>query len=98
MEIRFEADRVSVETIYMNSNVVVTVDANPRDIAEKLDMDDRLHDLDASDVVEEIGHIECLEAIGEEEVREWLLKNSDHDDLLKYIGLDKIHDFLSHQE
>jgi|GEM_PF-3525088 len=29
-------------------------------------------------------------------VRAWLLKNDSHDDILEDIGLDKIHEFLSH--
>lgn len=31
-------------------------------------------------------------------VRKWLLSNDNHDDILEAIGLDEIHEFLSHAE
>lgn len=31
-------------------------------------------------------------------VRAWLLLNDNHDDILEAIGLDEIHEFLSHAE
>lgn len=97
MEITFPADSVSVDSTYHTSGVMVTVEANGREIAAKLDLDDRLYDLDPVDIVSEVGATELLEQIGEEEVRAWLLANSDPDDTLEHIGLDKIHEFLSHE-
>lgn len=96
MEITFPADSVSVDSTYHTSGVSVTVEANGREIAAKLDLDDRLHDLDPVDIVSEAGADNLLQQIGEDEVRTWLLANSDPDDTLEYIGLDKIHEFLSH--
>ena len=98
MEITFPADSVSVDSTYHNSGVSVTVEANGRDIAAQLDLDDRLHDLDAVDIISEVGAETLLQQIGEEDVRKWLLANSDPDDTLEYIGLDQIHEFLSHDE
>ena len=46
MSITFDADSVSVESVGRNSQVRVTVDAQPREIAVELDIDDRLHDLE----------------------------------------------------
>lgn len=37
-----------------------------------------------------------LEGLDVEDVREWLLKKDNHDDILEAIGEDKIHEFLSH--
>ncbi|MNH37947.1 hypothetical protein D3C79_989160 [compost metagenome] len=96
MEITFPADSVSVDSTYHTSGVSVTVTANGREIAAQLDLDDRLHDLDPVDIVSEVGATTLLEQIGEEEVRVWLLANSDPDDTLEHIGLDKIHEFVSH--
>lgn len=96
MEITFDADSVSIDSNYHKSGVSVTVEANGRDIAGKLDLDDRLYDLDPVDIVSEVGAEKLLEQIGEEDVRKWLLTNSDPDDTLEYIGLDKIHEYLSH--
>lgn len=97
MEITFPADSVSVDSTYHNSGVSVTVEANGREVAAQLDLDDRLHELDPVHIVSEVGATELLEQIGEEEVRSWLLANSDPDDTLEHIGLDKIHEFLSHE-
>ncbi|USW94211.1 hypothetical protein NHF39_23185 [Pseudomonas proteolytica] len=37
-----------------------------------------------------------LEGLDVDDVREWLLKNDNHDDILEAIGEEKIHEFLSH--
>jgi len=97
MEITFPADNVSVDSTYHNSGVSVTVQANGREVAAQLDLDDRLHDLDPVDIVSEVGAETLLQQIGEEEVRAWLLANSDPDDTLEHIGLDKIDEFMSHR-
>lgn len=97
MAITFPADSVSVDSTYNNSGVSVTVEANGREVAAQLDLDDRLHDLDPVDIVSEVGATKLLEQIGEEEVRVWLLANSDPDDTLEHIGLDKIDEFMSHR-
>ena len=55
MEITFPADSVSVDSTYHNSGVSVTVEANGREVAAQLDLDDRLHDLDPVDIVSEVG-------------------------------------------
>ncbi|WP_095067869.1 hypothetical protein [Pseudomonas sp. Irchel 3A18] len=98
MEITFPASSVSIEGRYQTVGVSVTVIGSGREIAAQLDLDDRLHDLDAVDVVSEVGAAKLLEQIGEEEVRTWLLANSDPDDTLEHIGSDKIHEYLSHGE
>ncbi len=96
MEINFPADSVNVDSSVRTGGVNVTVTGNGRDIAAQLDLDDRLHDLDPIDIVGELGAAKLLEQIGEEEVRKWLLANSDPDETLDQIGLDKIDEFLSH--
>lgn len=97
MSITFNADEVRVESA-RNNEVSVTVEANGREIAEQLDLDDRLYDLDPSDIVGEVGFEKLLEAMDEDDVRKWLLENTDPDDTLEHIGLDKIHEYLSHGE
>nr|WP_314877291.1 hypothetical protein [uncultured Pseudomonas sp.] len=96
MKITFPADSVSVDSSYHTSGVMVTVEANGREIAAKLDLDDRLYDLDPVDIISEVGVENILESIDEDVVRKFLLENSDPDDTLEHIGLDKIHEFLSH--
>lgn len=97
MEITFPADSVSVDSTYHISSVMITVEANGREIAAKLDLDDRLHDLDPVDIISEVGVENILESIDEDVIRKFLLENSDPDDTLEHIGLDKIHEFLSHE-
>jgi len=98
MEIKFEAESLSVDSRYHTSGISVCVEAKGRDIAVQLDLDDRLYDIDVSDIVSEVGAETILNEIGKDQVREWLLKNSDPNDTLEYIGLDKIHEYLSHGE
>ena len=96
MEITFPAESVIVDSTYHTSGVIITVEANGREIAAKLDLDDRLYDLDPVDIIGEVGVENILESIEEEDIRKFLLENSDPDDTLEHIGLDKIHEFLSH--
>ena len=98
MEIVFKASRVTTEHLGSGygSYLEVTAEASGRDVAEALDLDDRLYELDPSDILTEVPAEKMLEAIGEEDVRKWLLANSDPDDTLEYIGEDKIAEFMSH--
>lgn len=95
MELIFEADEATIICTH-RSMLQVTVNADLNALAAKLDLDERLHDLDPVDVADHIGSEKLLEAIGEDDVRKWLLENSDPDDILEYIGEEKIHEFLSH--
>lgn len=55
-------------------------------------------DVDAGDIAEQLPDADRLEGMDVDVVRAWLIKNDDHDDILEHIGLDKIHEFLSHAE
>lgn len=55
-------------------------------------------DVDAGDIAEQLSDADRLEGMDVDVVRAWLIKNDDHDDILEHIGLDKIHEFLSHAE
>lgn len=98
MEITFNAESVSIDSNYRTSEISLTIEANGREVAEKLDLDDRLYDLCPVDVADEIGRNKMLDAIGEEDILKWAIANIDHDDILEFIGLEKIHEFLSHEE
>lgn len=52
--------------------------------------------VDGSSIAAELSDDDRLEGLNVEVVRAWLLKNDNHDDILEDIGLDKIHEFLSH--
>ena len=98
MEITFNAESVSIDSNYRTSEISLTIEANGREVAEKLDLDDRLYDLCPVDVADEIGRDKMLDAIGEEDILKWAISNIDHNDILEFIGLDKIHEYLSHEE
>jgi len=53
-------------------------------------------DVDGSAVAEQLPDADRLEGLDVDVVREWLLKNDNHDDILEAIGEDKLHEFLSH--
>lgn len=98
MEIIFKASSVSATHLGSGygGNLEVKADVLGREVAEALDLDDRLYDLDPSDILLEVPAENMLEAIGEEDVRKWLLANSDPDDTLEAIGEEKISEFMSH--
>lgn len=53
-------------------------------------------EVDAQSVADELPDDVRLHDLDVDVVREWLLKNDNHDDILEAIGEDKIHEFLSH--
>lgn len=53
-------------------------------------------EVDAGDIAEQLTDSDRLEGLDVDVVREWLLKNDRHDDILEAIGEDKINEFLSH--
>ena len=76
MIITFKAESVSVER--SRNELDVTVEANGREIAEQLDLDDRLHELTAADIVGEMDKDALLDAIGEDYAREYFgIENTD---------------------
>lgn len=97
MEITFNAESVSVDSSHGTSDIRVTVEASGRDLAERLDLDDRLYDLEPRDIIEQVGALKLLQAFDDQEITKWL-QNGDTDptDVLSAIGLDAIHDYLSH--
>ena len=100
MDITFQAESatITVGERYHSGLVTVCVDAKGQDVAEQLDLDDRLHDLEMRDIIDEVGSTELLDAIRPEEFTEWVSKSSSdgYIDLLNAIGLEAIHEHLSH--
>ena len=98
MSITFDADSVSVEGVGRSSHVRVTVDAQPRDIAAELDIDDRLHDLEPHEIVNHIGAGKLLETMDEAEISEWLASsNVDPNDFLGAIGEETVLKWLNNE-
>ncbi|MCF3156603.1 MULTISPECIES: hypothetical protein [Pseudomonas] len=98
MSITFDADSVSVESVGRNSQVRVTVDAQPREIAAELDIDDRLHDLEPHEIVNHIGAGELLETMDEAEISEWLASSdADPTEFLSAIGEETVLKWLNNE-
>lgn len=49
-------------------------------------------------IAEQLSDADRLHDLDVDVVRAWLLLNDNHDDILEAVGLDKIHEFLSHAE
>jgi hypothetical protein len=95
----FKAESVSVESSPSTSAVTVTVEANARDVVEDLCVSDRLHEVSPRDIIDEVGSTTLLQAFDEEELSMWVRDAlTDPTDLLSAIGLDAIHEYLSHGE
>lgn len=96
----FEAESVSVSGGSRSSNVSLEIEADGRIVAGALDVDDRLHDLDMRDIIDEAGAIKLLDAFTPGELSNWVSTShsGSYVDLLNAIGLDAIHEYLSHVE
>ncbi|MGO3563694.1 hypothetical protein [Pseudomonas helleri] len=53
---------------------------------------------DGAVIAEQLSDADRLHDLDVDVVRAWLLLNDNHDDILEAVGLDKIHEFLSHAE
>jgi hypothetical protein len=51
---------------------------------------------DVAVLAEQLSDADRLHGLDVDTVRAWLLLSDNHDDILEAIGLDKIHEFLSH--
>lgn len=96
MSIAFEAESVSVESVGRNSQVRVTVEAQPREIAAELDIEDRLYDLEPHEIVNCVGASKLLETMDEKEIAQWLNSSQvDPTDFLSAIGEKAVLEWLN---
>lgn len=100
MEITFSAESISVENdnVYGSGCVTVRAEVTGRELADELDVDDRLHGLHMRDIIDEVSATKLLDAITPEEFTAWVEASSSdgYIDLLNAIGLEAIHEHLSH--
>lgn len=90
----FEAENVIVEAAGYQC-VQVTLDADMKTVVEDMDLCDRLHEVEASDVVEEIGAVKLLDAMGENHFQEWVKANGDFYEALNAIGIERIQEWIA---
>lgn len=96
MSIAFEAESVIVESVGRNSQVRVTVDAQPREIAAELDIEDRLYDLEPHEIVNFVGASKLLDTMDEKEIAQWLNSSQvDPADFLSAIGEKAVLEWLN---
>lgn len=102
MKIEFQADEATIGTgeHYGSGMITVTVEASGRSVASALDVDDRLFDLDMRDIIDEAGATKLLDAFTPEELTVWVSESysDSYIDLLNAVGLEAIHEYLSHVE
>lgn len=97
MSITFDADSVTVEGA-RNTQVSVTIHANGREIAEQLDIDDRLYDLEPHEIVNHVGASKLLDTMDEAEISGWLSSsNVDPTDFLSAIGEEEVLRWLNNE-
>ena len=96
MEITFNAESISVEGGRKVGEVSVTVNANGREIAEELDLDDRLYDLEPHEIVNHIGAGKLLDTMDEAEITGWLSSSKvDPTEFLSAIGEEAVLEWLN---
>ncbi|MNJ58628.1 hypothetical protein D3C77_542700 [compost metagenome] len=98
MSITFEADEVSVSSVGRGGTVRVIVDGKGSDIAEALELDDRLYALEPHEIVNHIGAGKLLETMDEAEISEWLASSDvDPNDFLSAIGEETVLKWLNNE-
>lgn len=77
---------------------VITIEGDLRDIADNMDIDDRLHDIHPRDIIDEVGATKLLDAFSAQEITTWVqdTQTDTYYDLLNAIGLESIREYLLH--
>jgi acetylglutamate kinase len=96
----FEAESCTVSSSRHTSNVSVELEVVARNVAEALCVEDRLYNMDMRDIIDEVGATKLLDAFDPQEISTWVqdTQTDTYVDLLNAIGLDAIHEYLSHVE
>jgi acetylglutamate kinase len=94
----FEAESCTVSTGRHTSNLSIELEAVARNVAEALCVEDRLYNMDMRDIIDEVGATKLLDAFDTQEISTWVqdTQTDSYLDLLNAIGLDAIHEYLSH--
>lgn len=90
----FDAQSVTVEAAGYEL-LEVTLAADMTAVVEDMELCDRLHGLEASDVIGEMGSVKLLDAMGEQHFAEWVKANGDFYEALNAIGIERIHEWLA---
>lgn len=91
--VTFEAKAVSIEAGNYEK-FSVTIEADAREIVADIDVDDRLHDIEPADIIEEVGAAKLLGAMGEKHFSEWVIGNGDFYEALNAIGIERIREWM----
>lgn len=89
----FEAESCLVEP-GTYERLQIRVEADARDVVAEMDVDDRLYQIEPSDIVEELGANKLLSAMGEKHFAEWVLANGDFYEALNAIGIERIREWI----
>lgn len=91
--IQFFAESVSVQAQGVMS-VHVTLDADMKNVVEDMDVKDRLHEIEPSDIVETVGAATLLDAMDETHFDKWVAANGDFYEALNAIGIERIREWI----
>lgn len=96
----FEAESCTTSTSRHTSNISVELEVVARNVAEALNVEDRLYDMDMRDIIDEVGATKLLDAFDAHEITAWVqdTQTDTYYDLLNAIGLEAIREYLSHVE
>lgn len=92
-KITFKAHDVQLES-FCGQSMLVTVEADLLAVVEDIPVSDRLHDVEASDIVEAKGADFLLQAMGEQHFDEWIKNQGDYYEALNAIGVERIQEWL----
>lgn len=72
----------------------VTLEADMKDVVEDMSCEDRLHEIEAADIVQAAGATNLLNAMGEQHFAEWVKNHGDYYEALNAIGIEKIREWI----
>lgn len=91
--IQFFASEVTVSA-HNGTQVHVELDANMTEVVEDMSVSDRLHEIEPIDIVECVGPVNLLNAMGEPHFEQWVSEHGDYYEALNAIGIEKIREWI----
>jgi len=91
--ITFEAEHVGIEPGNYKK-FQVTLEADMKEVVEDMDLDDRLHQVEPSDIVETVGAVNLLNAMSEQHFDQWVAAHGDFYEALNAIGIERIREWI----
>lgn len=75
-------------------NLHVTLEADMTNVVEDMSCEDRLYEIEPSDIVETVGATKLLNAMSEKHFAEWVKEHGDFYEILNAVGYDGIREWM----